>query len=457
VEALLLGTFAVTVHYFCKKEFYNSFDSVLQANAEAIATLVEEDHDEHHNVEYELEFADEVMNRFSRNNNPDLFAVILNDGKIFEKSVSLNQLPEFVQTAITDETIYSDFQYNQHLYRGIIMPVVKSSNMCNKEKFKIYVFFAASIERTYKQLDKISEFLGWFFGAGLLFSGVFAGLVVWRGLIPLRRLAYETGQIREDSLNIRLKTANTPSDLMPLADSVNNLLERLENAFKREKQFSSDAAHELRTPVATLKSGIQAALLTKSDQINTKEVLSDLLEDVIRLENLCSSLLLVSSDKSRPEGSGISAEDFCMKIKHTIEDLRLLAESQNCILNFSISSNVPKNMIIKTNDDSTYRIVRNLVENAIFHGGPQIDIQVSFLKSNIELSVRDNGSGVVPEDVPKLFERFFRPDKARSRATGGAGLGLAICKTLAESWGGSIKYESVSPKGSIFTWKASTG
>jgi signal transduction histidine kinase len=449
VEAILLVSFAVFVYFYCRKVFFENFDFALQANAESLATLVEEDEGG-----MDLEFVDEIMRRFSREKRPDLFAIFLENGTLLEKSLSLVEIPSFVHDN-SQKMHFSNFRNHRDHYRGVVLPVSREMGENPEQKLFIRVFFASSAHELEEELKEIAEFLAWFFGAGLLLSGLLAGLVSWRGLAPLRRLARDTEKIREDSLFQRLPLDYLPGDLIPLADAVNNLLFRLEKAFEKEKRFSSDAAHELRTPVTTLKSGIQAALLTSPDSEEDRRVLGDLLVDVERLEALCDSLLLLAKGQTSMQESEISLADWIEEIRDTMESLQAMAEKNETQLAGTFPDNPPPENFIKTDSMSTRRIAMNLVDNAIRHcpKGSKISVEVVIKEGEAFLIVKDDGPGVSEEDESCLFQRFFRADKSRTWITGGLGLGLAISRTLARLHSGDIFYNPVKPHGSSFSWR----
>lgn len=450
VEAILLVSFAVFVYFYCRKVFFENFDFALQANAESLATLVEMDNEDG----AELEFADQIMRRFSREKRPDLFAIFLENGALLEKSLSLAEIPSFVQDN-SQKMHFSNFRNHRDHYRGVVLPVSREAGDNPERKSLIRVLFASNTHKLEEELKEIAEFLAWFFGAGLFLSGILAGLVSWRGLAPLRRLARDTGKIGEESLFQRLPMDYLPRDLFPMALAVNDLLDRLGKAFEREKRFSSDAAHELRTPVTTLKSGIQAALITSTEPEENRRVLQDLLVDVERLEALCDSLLLLAKGQTTMEESWISPADWIEEIRNTMESLQAMAEKNETQLAGNFPDNPPSKNFIKTDSMSTRRIAMNLVDNAIRHcpKGSKISIEVVIREGEAFLIVKDDGPGVSEEDESRLFQRFFRADKSRTRITGGLGLGLAISRTLARLHGGDIFYNPVKPHGSSFTWR----
>jgi two-component system heavy metal sensor histidine kinase CusS len=305
------------------------------------------------------------------------------------------------------------------------------------------------------RLEDVAEFLAFAVGALLLASGGLAWIIARGGLAPVRKLARETDRIGERSLHLRLATERVPPDLIPLAKAVNALLKRLTAALDRERQFSADAAHELRTPVAVLKSGVQAALLTKRRVADDQKAFEELLDEVKRLEKLCESLLLIASPErdGKPEAL-LDPRDWIACVAETVEDFRTLALANESELSFHPPSAVSGSVALRTDEATARRITANLVENAIRHGGGgvRIDVTVSLDAEGASLVVEDNGVGIAPENEDRLFDRFFRADKARARATGGVGLGLAISRALAEAAGGSVRYERPPQRGSRFIW-----
>jgi len=446
IEIVLLGAFAIAVYLLSESRFYTSFDSVLRANAEAIGTLVEDDEGA-----LELESAAEVVARHSRKARPDLFAVIRRDGSVLEKSRELARVPGLAGKAL-EQMVILDFEHRDRPYRGLLLPVVRDSPERPGHEIRVHVFFAASTRDLDAQLRDLAEILVWFTLNGLWISIVLAWIVAWKGLAPLRRLARDTAAIEEDSLDRRLDTTRLPREIAVLAESLNALLARIESAFERERRFSSDAAHELRTPVATLKSGIQAALLESPDAGRDRRALETLLEDVERLEDLCDALLLVASHQANGTEAEVDAEDWAIEIEEILRGLTANGAGADRAPQLRKPDPVPTGRKLRTNRAATRRIATNLIENALRHGGPTIRVEIAFPDTGARLAVEDDGPGVAPEDRPRLFERFFRADRARSRTTGGAGLGLAICQSLARASGGEIRYEPAAPQGSRFVW-----
>ena len=451
-EAILLAVFALTVYFYCRKVFYDSMDFALHANAESLASLVEKERPGDYP---ELEFADEIMRRFFRKERPDLFAIILPKGDILRKSDLLVQLPSLADIS-NPETRFHDFENHGFHYRGVVLDVEREYEELPGDTFSIRVFFASTTFPIIRDLKEIRNIILLFFAFGLLVSVALAWIVSRKGLTPLRDLSSSVSEIKEDRLSQRLKTKKLPLDLVILADSINGLLERLERAFIREQRFSSDAAHELRTPVATLKSAVQAALLTQPDIREDRKIMQDLLLDVERLEKLCDSLLLITGGRSEGNGAGISADQWIEEIRYVVQNLNPEAKKHHSKIITDFPVKPPSAINLRTDTVSVRRISQNLVHNAVIHTleNTTITVKAEFHENEAEalLIVKDNGKGVDPGDVPHLFEGFYRADKSRSRSTGDIGLGLTISLSLARSYGGDIAYSPQTPHGSRFTW-----
>jgi signal transduction histidine kinase len=476
-ELALLGFFAAGVYLLCEKQFLASFDESLRTNAMAIPAFVES---QEGGVKLEMESLPDWGARFRRKKDPDLFAIVDTAGTLLVKFPASGDLPDWAERK-EKRAVFGDFPRGARNYRGVFEPrVLGGEEEKDSQKRRVYVFYAADREEMDERLASVASALLWGAGLLLLVSGALAWGIAWRGLRPLHRLAGEAAAIRETTLDRRLSVRDIPVDLEPLAVSVNNLLERLEKAFERERQFSADAAHELRTPLSTLKSGIQAALVCRRDAAGDRTVLGELLEDVLRLEKLCESLLVIAAPNEKDPGRAMPLSDYRQCVAAVLEDFRPLAQLTDSSLTLSPGKDEPAkpgagedsggsrqekdsadrgstpDPLVRADECSVLRIAGNLIENAILHGGTGVEVRVGIVEEerSVTLVVEDNGPGMPAEDQSRVFDRFFRRDQARARATGGAGLGLAICRALAERHGGSVRYVPRPEKGCRFEWVA---
>jgi len=462
-EGALLAAFSVLIYRSVRTSSVDAFDQTVRANAEALASLVElddqadqPDEDDREQIGgLEIAFADETMRSFSRKRQPDLFA-IMEDRTVLRKSDRLVNIPEPAWKQ-NGEAAFFDHKFNGETYRGIVLSTIRLSSSDPNDYRRIRVFFSRSRADLDARLHSQGVTILTLCILCLVITGLLARLIATAGLRPLARLAREIRGIREDRLHGRISPDGLSSDLMPIAQSVNNLLERLENAFETERRFSADAAHELRTPLATLKSGIQAALLKSAENPAAKRVLEPVLNDVERIEHLCDALLLLTRGETARTSPGMSFADWLEEIEIALDCIRNAPATNGATFHMEVQGPNLPDASVKSDSASTFQIVTNLLDNAVRHGGGQVDVRVrvSWNDSRASLAVEDNGAGVPPGCEPHLFDRFYRAESSRSRATGGYGLGLSICKALAESMDGTLAYESNKPRGSRFLWSVS--
>jgi two-component system heavy metal sensor histidine kinase CusS len=451
-ELLLLSVFALVFYRFATRQWTESFDTSLRANAEALASLIEIDEVSGH---FELEFSDEIMPRFSRKKRPELFAILDTNSKVLELSDSLKALPAWVNAQEPKEP--RDFETPHGLYRGLLLhSKLDEDGPAAGHMRQAIVFFARSRHDLDEKLEDIREFIGWAYLNILLATGFAAGLLIWRGLIPLDRLARQMAQLTERDLATRFATEPLPPDLRPLAVAFNQLLGRLQFAFERERQFSSDAAHELRTPVATLKSGIQAALLCRRNPAEDRTTLEELLEETSRLEQLCESLLMIGSAREQNGHAEIDSAALIEEVAMLVDAMQVRAQAQGSRIEFHPPATPTPPLRLASDPLSIRRILSNLLENALHHAGAGIVIRIDLetIPQGLRVQVDDNGRGVPDMAQPYLFNRFFRSDAARTHCSDyrGHGLGLALCRALSEQYGGSMNYDPLPTGGSRFTW-----
>ncbi|MBI5153986.1 HAMP domain-containing protein [Candidatus Poribacteria bacterium] len=447
-ESLVLALLTVFVWRQVRDQFLASFDAQLSLNAEALATLLENDEGR-----LELEFADEIMTRFSRPEAPDLFAILRADGSVLEQSLSIETIPGEIRSVPTD------FGHNGAAYRGVTLETgVDPEDDHAGPPVPVRVFFASSRADLDARLAHVLVILASGSAAAVLLSLLLGVWISRQGLGPLRRLARKTRELGSEDLGFRFDPASLPSDIAVLAESFNGLLERLGSAFDRERQFSADAAHELRTPVASLKAGIQAALLAPPDSARDRVTIEELLEDTLRLEHLCEALLEVSG-RGAPAETRMATSAFIAEIEDCVRRLVPIAREPGTELLFRAESSSAAPGLLQAEPRAVQQILFNLVDNAIRHGGKDTTIEVSIqcAANSLRVEVADDGPGIPADCRDRVFERFFRADRARARRSGGAGLGLAISRALARAAGGDLVFEARQPHGCRFTWTVAAG
>ncbi|HEY1049158.1 MAG TPA: ATP-binding protein [Prosthecobacter sp.] len=251
----------------------------------------------------------------------------------------------------------------------------------------------------------------------------------------------------------RLFVPSDDAELAALAASFNHLLDRLEAAHMGQQRFTADASHELRTPLTILRGEIEVALRKPRSADEYRAVLISNKEEIERLSRLTENMLALAQvdvGDAIAQRENLRVDDLCQSVA---AKLHPLAVSQGIELAVETTTQEPP--IIEGDRIAIERVLQNLIENAIRYSpsGEHVIVRTSRNTSSneVQIEVIDHGSGIAPEHMPHLFERFYRVDKARSRAHGGSGLGLSIVKALVEAHHGTVSVDSTVGRGSTFT------
>jgi len=313
---------------------------------------------------------------------------------------------------------------------------------------RIEVIVAQSLAPSLAVIDSFQQMLLITIACGTIVLCIIAWIIARRSLRPLRELSATMEKISYDKLDSRLDRENSVLELKQLSTSFNSLLDRLGNAFDSQKRLVADASHELKTPVAVIKTQCDVILQRKRTAEEYVEALETIEESAVNISKLVNDLLSLA----RLDAGIVSRENFqtirlsdC--ISHTINQTSPLAEQKQIAISVEDSGEVQ----LKGAETQLKEALLNLVENAIRYNreGGKVFIKTAAGPDRAVITVRDNGIGM-PEDVlEKIFERFFRGDSQRS--TEGTGLGLSIVKSVVDAHNGSITCESTPGKGTCFT------
>ena len=287
---------------------------------------------------------------------------------------------------------------------------------------------------------------GWLITVAVtIVSAAIAYFVSGQALKPLRKLSQQAEKIDQDSISDIRLNEDTVKEFRQLSVSVNLMLDRLSESFAMQRQFSGNAAHELRTPLAIMQTKLELfAAEHKNMEGDTAELVRSQAEQLDRLSRLVHTLLEMSNLSSAPRSDRI---ELAPLVEEIITDLTPLA-SQNDITMEQDCDNV----VITGSDALIYRLVFNLIENAVKYNRRGGSVSVSVHKENSDVVVRvsDTGCGIPEEYRESIFQPFFRVDKSRSRQMGGVGLGLALVHEIAVLHGGSVRAEPGNKVGTVF-------
>jgi signal transduction histidine kinase len=363
------------------------------------------------------------------------------DGRVLGRSANWAGPPQDWLSAPAGESfrlLVNGQHYHAMRLEGL--RVVDPGEQGGGHRRRIVIFYGSSINPVWKD---IWETVGFYAGTslGLLaLSGWLIFRVLDRGMAPLRQLAGEAQKISVSSWNF----APPPDtrgirELAPLTAALETALARLERSFLTQQRFISDAAHELKTAVAVTKSSLQLLALKPRTPVEYARGIERCEMDCERLEDLVSKMLTLARLESRDSSTSVPT-DLSEILRRSSEQFSSMADLRRVRLILTAMDPV----IIEIDPQQLELLCANLLLNALQHSPPgsSIRARVEQRDEEAQLTIDDEGDGIAAQDLPHVFDRFYRGDPSRSRNTGGTGLGLAISKAIVEQWRGVIHISS---------------
>jgi len=308
-----------------------------------------------------------------------------------------------------------------------------------------------SLHGQYEMLEDIGSTLTWMALVGLLLAGTGGYFLARKSLAPVVAMGAQARQIGATNLDERLPVQNANDELGQLATTFNDLLNRLEQSFERQRRFIADASHELRTPLAILRGEAEVAMSQKGRKAEEYlESLSVLYEETSRLIKIVEDLFTLTradSGQYRLAPQDVYLEEVAAECAHAV---RTLAQGKNIELKVDAESEC----LVQGDPSLLRRMILNLLDNAIKYTAPggRVEVACRAREEDCEVHVKDTGRGIPAELQSRVFERFFRADEARSRTEkdGGAGLGLSIAQWIAQAHHGRLELVHSDGHGSHF-------
>ena len=271
-----------------------------------------------------------------------------------------------------------------------------------------------------------------------------------RALTPVDQITMEARRISISNLETRLKPPSAKDELHRLVVTLNDMLERIDSAVRRMVQFTADASHELRAPLALIQTAAEFSLRRERTHEELLDAMRKIVRESGRTSRLVDDLLLLARADSGSAGPTLARLDLCTSARDAVEQAVILAEPKS----IRVTSEIATERIPVDGDEAALsRLWLTLLDNAIKYTNPggQIRFELNAANGQAEAGITDTGVGIAPEDLPHIFDRFWRADKVRSRSMGGAGLGLSIAQWIVQRHGGSIAVRSEPGRGSRFT------
>ncbi len=419
-----------------RRNAFHSFDAALHGRAMSVAALVRYSEGPHP----ELQFDKTSLPRPLTQGVPDLYRIEMQDGRVLASSTPSPQLP----TGNRLEERVWNFKQDGISYRALILPdvpLLDSEEDEPKERINLIVTYAAGTNEMTQSL--LRSFLTLFFGGIVLLAISAFASIRWieKGLTPLVELASSANAISATNWDLKLSpSATNVVEIAPLTRALSQMIDTLHAAFQQQRDFTSNAAHELKTPVAILKSTLQSLLQERRTDESYRSGITDALSDVDRLETLLHSMLRLARADLEAGGaspSELSNADVVGTCESAIARLMPLANGRGTTISLIVPTDT---LLVRAEPEDLEIVWANLIENAIRYGLPNSEVKVTASRRNgfVSVAVEDNGPGIPASEFPRIFERFHRGDQSRSRDSGGYGLGLAIAKGFVERYGGSI-------------------
>ncbi len=435
VLLLTLSVLGALLYYSLSRIVYEAIDSSLLSKATALATLVSMEGGD----KTQFRFSDEITWEYNSPNARSFFQIRRLDGTTIKKSASLGKAD--LPFSTTDRrTSFEFISLGRRPARlvNFYVPIENGGRLvvqCAED-----VRYQVNLMKRYR----ITLFLSIFSIVVLSSSGGF--LIAHRALTPIKNISGTIDQISESNLSERMSVGDIPQELRILATSFNRTFDRLELAFIRQKQFAADASHELRTPLSVILSQSDIILRKDRTAVEYRNSLAAIKEAAIIMSEIVRKLLALAKLSADKFELRVERIDLSEIISESVKLLSPLAEHKGV----SIDISPAKPLVVPGDRSLLSELFNNLIGNAIRYNVPHGKIYINLVKEPglIVAEIRDTGIGIPENDLAKVFDRFYRVDKSRSRDSGGSGLGLSICNEIIKLHNGRIEIKSKVDEGS---------
>jgi heavy metal sensor kinase len=429
--ALGFAVLAAAMWLGVQRSLYHAIDETLLERAAGIERFIED-----HKTRLDV---DEVKEEFRAHG--ELFQVFDADGRLVHRGAALEGTAAPLAPDGAD-------RFENVLVAGEPMRFASHVIAVDGRAFTIQV--AAPLRDLQQGLREAAWVLLPMFPIMLLLAAAGGYWLARRALAPVDTITQTARSLSADSLSSRLSVPHTRDEIERLSMTLNEMLERLEVAFRRVSRFTADASHELRTPLAVMRTTAEVALRAPDERGEARAALEQILAEVERTSHLTENLLLLAKADSGAGALQRQKVDLTTAVGEACTQAGVLAR----VKGLTLATQLPgeERLWVSGDPHALRRLFLILLDNAVKYtpAGGRIDVTVREHGESAVGEVCDSGIGIASDDLPHVFDRFYRADRARSREHGGAGLGLAIARWIAESHGGAISVASEVERGSRF-------
>ena len=439
--AIILAAFGAGVYLTLRQALYNNLDESVQIQASALLDAIQYQGDRPSLATGTLSGDPTEEERFARvfDASRDL---------TFDSSATIGTVPvdpDAVGSALSGQTTTRrvNIQEDDDLLRVRALPIVRDGQIVG------VLEVGQSEEDVSDTLTTLLLIMGAAYPITLAVAVLGGAFLAGRALSPVDKITGLARRISAEHLGQRLNLRLPDDEVGRLAQTFDEMIGRLDDAFRRQRQFTADASHELRTPLTIMKGQVDVALQQQRDPEEYRQVLQAVNDEVDRLIHLAGSLLTLTRADAGEIPLTLESVAVADVVTGAVEHLHSTALQKGLELRSFPGSSVT----ISADEDLLLQLLLNLLDNSIKYTprGGQVDVGWSVSEDRVKLWVRDTGVGIPEEHIPLIFDRFYRVDRSRSRSDGGVGLGLAISRWIAAAHGGSMHVESTPGEGSTFT------
>jgi two-component system, OmpR family, heavy metal sensor histidine kinase CusS len=439
MTALLIG-FDIIVYHIISHAMIEQFDASLESAAHIISASVEWS-----NNKLDFEIDSKLTPEFAGNKTSAYYELWTDDGAVIKKSPSLGNDELIWHKPANHPLVFKSFVMKKSRRVRVVvisfLPNIENDTPDANNSPKPFVLAVARDAGDLLANLRFLKYLLSIASAGIIaLACIIASAVVRRGLSPLSAVARQIDSIRDDNLKSRITGKNLPDEIVPIQRQLNNLLEHLEASFERERTFNANVAHELRTPLAGLKSIIDVTLTRSRDAAEYQTALSESLAIINDMEDMVSKLLMLTRIESGQMTSArepINLAELVDKCWSSFSDKAAAAE-------IIYENNLGRNLVLNSDTAGLSIIFSNLLNNAAEytnHGG-RIWITAQKTENSIELIFENTGNQLTAQQVQSVFNYYWRGDAARSSTGVHSGLGLALTKRVVELLSGKIQADT---------------
>lgn len=440
IIAASLSVFGIGSLFAIKSSLYHSIDDSLSDRIEGIKRFM--------SVQISALSINEIHDEFREHSilgpGGDLFQVCDDQGAWLYRSQPLenNQVAIRLPSQLGNATVREDIQV-----AGTPLRMASQRIIVSGRSYTVQV--AAPIGEILESLERFRWMLVVFIPIVLLASSAGGYVMSRRALKPVDEISATARSISIHNLSESLTVPETGDELQRLSETLNEMLARLNDSVRRMTQFTADASHELRAPVAVIRTTAELTLGRRRDPDEYEAAMKDVLVEAERTTHLLDSLLTLARGDSGAEALELIPTDVCEPVREAIEETHTFVAEKNIDVDYRLPE---AGVEIDGDSHAIRRLFVILIDNAVKYTNPGGNIRITVEASGhvAEATVADTGIGIEKGDQTHIFDRFWRVDKVRSRASGGAGLGLSIARWIVDQHHGTIEVESELGRGSTF-------